>query len=115
LTANILIIQKFSAEVIINILKFHGVKNIGIKFSGSKGFHIIIPWKSFPKEINEIKTSTMFPEYPRIIVQYIMEKTKDQLIEKISDLERPNKYVKDFQAPKEVMPDLVLVSPRLFI
>jgi len=41
-----------------------------------------------------------------------MEKTKDQLIEKISDLERPNKYVKDFQAPKEVMPDLVLVSPR---
>ena len=104
--------SKISAEVIINILKFHGVKNIGIKFSGSKGFHIIIPWKSFPKEINEIKTSTMFPEYPRIIVQYIMEKTKDQLIEKISDLERPNKYVKDFQAPKEVMPDLVLVSPR---
>jgi len=68
--------SKISAEVIINILKFHGVKNIGIKFSGSKGFHIIIPWKSFPKEINEIKTSTMFPEYPRIIVQYIMEKQR---------------------------------------
>ncbi len=104
--------SKISAEVIIQILKFHGVKNIGIKFSGSKGFHIIIPWKAFPKEINEIKTSTMFPEYPRIIIQYIMEKTKAQLIERISDLERPNKYVKDFQAPKEVMPDLVLVSPR---
>ena len=104
--------SKISAELIINILKFHGVKNIGIKFSGSKGFHIIVPWKAFPKEVNEIKTSDMFPEYPRIITHYIIEKTKKQLIEKITDLERPSKYVKDFQAPKEVMPDIILVSPR---
>ena len=27
-------------------------------------------------------------------------------------MSKPNKYVKDFQAPKEVMPDLILVSPR---
>jgi hypothetical protein len=94
------------------MLKFHGIKNIGIKFSGSKGFHIIVPWKSFPKEINDIQTKNMFPEYPRIITQYIIEKTQKQLIEKISDLERPSKYVKDFQAPKEVMPDIILVSPR---
>ena len=64
--------SKILADQLIKALNFHGIKNIGIKFSGSKGFHIIIPWKSFPKEINEIKTSTMFPEYPRIIVQYIM-------------------------------------------
>jgi hypothetical protein len=97
---------------ILKILDFHGVKNVGIKFSGSKGFHIIVPWKAFPKEINEVKTSSMFPEYPRTLVKYIIEKTKDSLIEKISNLSRPNKYVKDYQAPKEVMPDLVLVSPR---
>jgi len=41
-----------------------------------------------------------------------MEKTKEKLIEKISNLEKPNKYVKDFKAPKEVMPDIILVSPR---
>lgn len=104
--------SKIMAQIIIDILKFHGVKNIGIKFSGSKGFHLIVPWKAFPKEINEIKTSDKFPEYPRIITQYIMEKTKAQLIERISDLSRPSKYVKDYQAPKEVMPDLILVSPR---
>ena len=104
--------SKISAEIICNMLKFHGIKNIGIKFSGSKGFHIIVPWKSFPKEINDIQTKNMFPEYPRIITQYIIEKTQKQLIEKISDLERPSKYVKDFQAPKEVMPDIILVSPR---
>jgi hypothetical protein len=104
--------SKIMAELIINMLEFHGVKNIGIKFSGSKGFHIIVPWKAFPKKVNENETSDMFPEYPRIITKYIMAKTRDQLIEKISDLTRPSKYVKDYRAPKEVMPDLVLVAPR---
>ena len=41
-----------------------------------------------------------------------MEKTKPKLIEEITKLSAPNKYIKDFQAPKEVMPDLVLISPR---
>jgi DNA primase catalytic subunit len=104
--------SKIMAEIIIKTLKFHRVKNIGIKFSGSKGFHLIVPWKSFPKEINEIKTKDMFPEYPRIITQYIINLTKNELIEKISNLEKPNKYIKDLHALKEVMPDLILVSPR---
>ncbi len=104
--------SKISAEIIINILRFHGVENCGIKFSGSKGFHIIVPWKSFPKEINKIKTSDMFPEWPRIITHYIMEKTKKQLIEKITNLTNSSKYIKDFQASEEVMPDIILVSPR---
>lgn len=80
--------------------------------SGSKGFHMMIPWKAFPKEINGVSTSDKFPEYPRILVRYIVEQTKDALIEKISNLSRANKYIRDYQAPKEVMPDLVLVSPR---
>ena len=104
--------SKISAELIVNVLKFHGVRNVGIKFSGSKGFHIIIPWKAFPKEVNGIKTSDMFPEWPRIISMYITEQTKKQLIEKVTELSKPNKYVKDFEAPKEVMPDIILVSPR---
>jgi len=104
--------SKISAEIIIKMLKFHGIKNLGIKFSGSKGFHILIPWKAFPKVINDVKTSDMFPEWPRIITKYIIHAIKNELIEKVTDLERPSKYVKDFQAPKEVMPDLVLVSSR---
>jgi len=104
--------SKIMAKLIIELLNFHGIKNIGIKFSGSKGFHIIVPWKAFPKEINGVQAKNMFPEWPRIITKYIMEKIKEKLIEKITDINRPNKYVKDFQAPKEVMPDLILVSPR---
>jgi DNA primase catalytic subunit len=100
------------AVLIIKMLKFHGMKNIGVKFSGSKGFHLIVPWKAFPKEVNGMKTSDMFPDWPRIITKYIMHTIQDELITRVSDLSRPNKYVKDFEAPKEVMPDLVLVSPR---
>ncbi|MDO8468035.1 MAG: hypothetical protein Q7S56_03775 [Nanoarchaeota archaeon] len=104
--------SKISAKVIVDFLKFHGIKNFGIKFSGSKGFHIIIPWKAFPKEINGVRTSNMFPEWPRIISRYITEKTKPQLINKIAELTIGTKYVKDFQVHKEVMPDIILVSPR---
>jgi len=104
--------SKILTQLIIEMLNFHGIKNIGIKFSGSKGFHIIIPWKAFPKEVNNIRTSDMFPEWPRIITKYIIEQTKKQLIEKISDLERSNKYIKDFTVSEKVMPDLILVSPR---
>ncbi len=104
--------SKIMALEIIKVLSFHGVNNIGIKFSGSKGFHLIIPWKAFPKEVNGVKTSDKFPEYPRVIVKYIIEKTNKSLINEISKLTRPSKYIRDYQASKEVMPDLVLVAPR---
>ncbi|MCK4647602.1 hypothetical protein KAT24_01580 [Candidatus Pacearchaeota archaeon] len=104
--------SKIMAELILETFKFHGIKNIGVKFSGSKGFHLIIPWKAFPKEINGVNSSDMFPEWPRIITKYITHIIVKKLIDKISELSKPNKYVRDFQAPKEVMPDLILVSPR---
>jgi len=104
--------SKIYAKIIINFLEFSGIKNVGIKFSGSKGFHMIVPWKAFPKEVNGVQTKDMFPEWPRILTKYIMEKTKPKLIEEITKLTAPNKYIKDFQAPKEVIPDLVLISPR---
>ena len=104
--------SKIMAELIIKVLKFHSIKNFGIKFSGSKGFHLIIPWKAFPKIIHDNSTSDKFPEWPRILTKYMMEMTKKELIEKITQLTKPNRYVKDFQASNEVVPDLILVSPR---
>ena len=109
--------SKISAELIIQAFEFHGVKNIGVKFSGSKGFHIIIPWKAFPQEVYGQKTKDMFPEWPRLICEYINEMVKEQLIERISDMMHQGGgkrkiYVKDFSAATEVTPDIILVSPR---
>lgn len=104
--------SKILTEQILKILDFHGVKNVGIKFSGSKGFHIIIPWKSFPKKINNVKTSDMFPEWARIIFNYISKKVEPLLVKEITKLTTKNKYVKDFESAKEVIPDIILVSSR---
>jgi len=104
--------SKIFAVILTNLFKFHGIKNVGIKFSGSKGFHIIVPWKAFPKEVNGIKSSDMFPEWPRIITQYIMSITQEKLIDEITKLSSLSKYVKDFKVSQEVMPDLILVSSR---
>jgi len=111
--------SKIASQLLVQALEFHGVKNIGVKFSGSRGFHIIIPWKSFPEIIHGVETKNMFPEWPRMICLYLTTLIKKQLIEKISDLMYKDKeggarksYVKDFEAPKQVMPDVILVSPR---
>jgi len=60
-----------AAKSIIESLEQHGIKNIGIKFSGSKGFHVLVPWTAFPKEINGISTASLFPELPKKIVGYL--------------------------------------------
>jgi DNA primase catalytic subunit len=74
--------SKIFADLIVRALKErHKIKNVGVKFSGSKGFHIIVPWNAFPKEIYGKKTREMFPEWPRAICSYLSEVIKPKLIE----------------------------------
>ncbi|MEN9626143.1 MAG: hypothetical protein RL557_471, partial [archaeon] len=75
--------SKIYAHLIAELLGLHNIENFGVKFSGSKGFHFIIPWKAFPKEIYNQQTKDMFPEWPRIICQYLAETIKPRLAEKI--------------------------------
>lgn len=63
--------SKKAAIAIVKALEAHGVNNIGIKFSGGKGFHIIVPWKAFPKRIRDSDTKDLFPEIPRKILAYL--------------------------------------------
>ncbi len=75
--------SKIAASLIINFLEHNGVKNVGIKFSGSKGFHLIIPWKAFPDMVSGVETKDMFPEWPRLIAEYVNESISDKLTEQI--------------------------------
>jgi len=77
--------SKKAAESIVKIFHNHGIKNIGIKFSGSKGFHIIIPWKAFPKQIGNEKTKDLFPELPRKLVSYIRFKSEEVMKESLPE------------------------------
>ncbi|MBT4165477.1 hypothetical protein HOE04_00375 [archaeon] len=75
--------SKIYAEILISVLKFHGIDNVGVKFSGSKGFHVIVPWGAFPEEIYGKKTKDMFPEWPRLICEYLGSIIQPKLADKI--------------------------------
>ncbi|MGY4884116.1 MAG: DNA primase small subunit domain-containing protein [Nanobdellota archaeon] len=79
--------SKKAARAIINVFKQHGIKNFGLKFSGSKGLHLIVPWKAFPKEIAGEKTKNLFPELPRKLLAYIRFKAEEEMKNLVSDEE----------------------------
>ena len=64
--------SKIYADLLIKTLEFHGIENIGVKFSGSKGFHILIPWKAFPKEIYGQQSKNMFPEWVFLVGKVLL-------------------------------------------
>ncbi len=68
--------SKKAAYAIVEALKKAGVKNIGVKYSGGKGFHIIVPSKAFPVDMSGKKTCDMFPEWPRQICYYLKEQSR---------------------------------------
>ncbi len=105
---------KIAAELLIEALRFHNVNNFGIKFSGGSGFHLCVPWKSFPKQIGETDVKNSFPDLPRKIVAYLYSMIKKQLAERIRDLdaELKGRRIYDEDAVKKLMPDVILVSPR---
>ncbi|MEK6839611.1 MAG: DNA primase small subunit domain-containing protein, partial [Nanoarchaeota archaeon] len=71
--------SKITAQLLIEALQFHQINNIGLKFSGNRGFHLAIPYASFPSTVNAKKTQLLFPEGPRMIAEYLSELIKDQL------------------------------------
>jgi DNA primase catalytic subunit len=78
--------SRMAAELIIDFLE--NVVNINCvtnKFSGNKGFHIGVPFEAFPGEVNGIHIKDYFPEGTRTIAEFICEKIKPFLINKILD------------------------------
>ncbi len=82
--------SKIAAKLIIKALEHHGITHIGLKFSGSKGFHLIVPFKAFPQQIEirgEIKqTKNMFPEWARYVAEYVNDIIQQKLTEEILEL-----------------------------
>lgn len=77
--------SKIASHLIIEALKFHNMNSYSLKFSGNRGFHIAVPFESFPSTLNKIETRLLFPESARIIASYLREMIKDHLIDMISE------------------------------
>lgn len=118
--------SQITAYLLIEALKLYGLKSFGVKFSGRKGFHIIIPFEAFPKEVDGKPIETMFPEGPRMIADFLGEKIyeklsemilKDQKIEEIAKLaNKPIEEITDangnFNPFSIVDIDTILISSR---
>jgi len=87
--------SKKAAQAVINVFKQHGIENIGCKFSGSKGFHIILPWKAIPEKIGGEFSKNLFPELPRKIIAYIRHKAEQEMLKLL-----PENFYEEFKNAK---------------
>ncbi|MEK6824668.1 MAG: hypothetical protein AABY02_02320, partial [Nanoarchaeota archaeon] len=78
--------SKIAAALLIECLERYGIKNYGIKYSGSKGFHIIVPWTAFPDFFENTQTKNMFPEWPRAITEFLLHEIKPELGRRIDQM-----------------------------
>ncbi len=117
--------SQIASNLLIEALRFHNITNIPTKFSGNKGFHIAIPFTSFPKEVNNRPTPLLFPEGPKIIASYLSNLIKEpltaRLLEKytIEEIQKTSKkteseIIKDgkFNPFSVVDIDTILISNR---
>jgi len=65
-------LSKRIAFVVVKVLKNHGINSISCKFSGNKGFHIGVPLKSFPKTVQGKGIDTLFPDFVKRIIDYVV-------------------------------------------
>jgi len=66
-------VSREAAKLVLELFDKYGIKNYGIKFSGGKGFHIIVSGKAFPEEYEGEKMKDSFPKWPRAITEYMFQ------------------------------------------
>lgn len=84
---------KIALRLLIKTLESHGIKNYGIKFSGSKGFHLLVPFKAFPEEVNGELTKNHFPEWARYIAKYLFNEIEHDMKKEILEMTSREKLI----------------------
>ncbi|MGE0793292.1 MAG: DNA primase small subunit domain-containing protein [Candidatus Woesearchaeota archaeon] len=69
-------LSKLTTHMFVRALQEHDVKTIFCKFSGNKGFHIAVPFESFPENIvfegKQVEVKNLFPEMAKKIALYLL-------------------------------------------
>ena len=84
---------KIALRLLIGVLERHGVNHYGIKFSGSKGFHLIVPFAAFPIEVKGELTKDHFPEWARHIAKYLFHEIEDEMKMQIMKMTGKDKLI----------------------
>ncbi len=80
-------LAKIVTKVFLDGLKASGIKNVGVKYTGGKSFHIAVPFESFPGNVDYKPVKIQYPSIPQIITSYLKEKTKHKIADAILKFE----------------------------
>ena len=75
----ILEISKIFTKMLLDKLSKEGISSVSAKFSGGSGFHVLLPYESFPDSINGESIRTLFPDAPMIISIFLKNELEEQL------------------------------------
>ena len=79
--------SKLITHMLIQQLLDHGIRSVSVKFSGSKGFHIGVPFEAFPSSFSlqgkQTPTKLLFPDAPKRIALYLKDKIEPTLVAEI--------------------------------
>ena len=122
---SILDYSRIAADLIIQALNYHGIENPSVKFSGNHGFHIAVPFASFPENVHGKPTRFLFPDGPKKIAVYLAEMIRPLFAKKLLEFEdiakickRTGKQFNEVIKNKEFDPfsilqiDTVLIATR---
>jgi hypothetical protein len=117
--------SKIAGNLLVQALHYHDIKSVFVKFSGNHGFHIAVPFESFPDSIHGTPIKDWFPDGPRKIAAYLAHFIRQRLAEellKFHDIaeikRRVNKTQEQlvqnnvFDPFKVLSIDTVLIAPR---
>ena len=68
-----------AALVFTSALEHYGIAEYGIKFSGRRGFHIIVPFEAFPRSIDNTPAEAEYPELPKKITEHLKSFCREEL------------------------------------
>jgi hypothetical protein len=94
-------VSKWCTFYLIEALKFHDVHRIGVKFSGNKGFHISVPFESFPDAVNGVDAKKLFPESLRVMAAYLQNMIYDMLSAKMLEEKDAPEWAKEVNKKTE--------------
>jgi hypothetical protein len=75
----ILEISKIFTKMIVNKIESEGVRSTSVKFSGGSGFHVLVPYETFPEYINGVSTKRLFPDAPMVISIFLKNELRSRL------------------------------------
>lgn len=102
---------KITVLKVIGFLESYGIESYGVKFSGRRGFHVGIPWESFPAKVDFERTEKKFPEIPQAVVSYIRNEVESELLESFIDMKGSfHELSKELEGPVESLSPFAFVD-----